>query len=219
MAKDENVLAEGGIQFFGKMSVAATHEIKNSLAIINESAGLLKDLSMMAEKGHPLSLKRINDISSMVTRQVQRADLVLKKLNQFSHSVDMSTQVADLEKTVCFVLDLASGFIERQGALVEVTAPVLPVLVTSNLFYLENMIWKAIETACCSAKGEKRVMISFGTDLKAPLIWFSMDTAKDDLMEDVFGSKKVRALMAYLDISVKKSKENNNFGLLWPELI
>jgi len=219
MAKDENVLAEGGIQFFGKMSVAATHEIKNSLAIINESAGLLKDLSMMAEKGPPLSLERINDISQRVIRQVQRADLVLRKLNQFSHSVDMSTQVADLEKTVRFVLNLASGFIERQGVLVEVTAPVSPVLVTSNLFYLENMIWKAIETACCAAKGEKRVMISFETDLKAPLIWFSMDTAKDDLMEDVFGSKKVRALMAYLDISVKKSKENNDFGLLWPELI
>ena len=219
MAKDENVLAEGGIQFFGKMSVAATHEIKNSLAIINESAGLLKDLSMMAEKGHPLSLKRINDISSMVTRQVQRADLVLRKLNQFSHSVDMSTQVADLEKTVRFVLNLASGFIERQGGLVEVTAPVLPVLVTSNLFYLENMIWKAIETACQAAGHEKKVKISFGTDISEPLIWFTMNSAKKEIMDDLFGSKEDSVLMAYLNISIKKNEKNNGFGLLWPKLI
>ena len=108
MAKDKDVLAEGGIRFFGRMSAGATHEIKNTLAIINESAGLLNDLSMVAEKGHPLSLTRINNISYVVTRQVQRADLVLKKLNRFSHSVDLSTEVVDLEKTVNFILDLAS---------------------------------------------------------------------------------------------------------------
>ena len=219
MAKDKDVLAEGGIRFFGRMSAAATHEIKNTLAIINESAGLLNDLSMVAEKGHPLSLTRINNISYVVTRQVQRADLVLKKLNRFSHSVDLSTEVADLAKTVSFVLDLASGFIEKQGAAIEVTAPATPMMVSTNLFYLENMIWRAIETACCVAKGKKQVMISFGIDLKAPLIWFSMGTIKEDLMDDLFGSKEDSALMAYLDISIEKNKENNGFGLLWPKRI
>ncbi|MBU8911263.1 MAG: hypothetical protein KOO65_08335 [Desulfobacterales bacterium] len=219
MVKDENVLTNEGMRFFGRMSATATHEIKNTLAIINESAGLLKDLSIMAEKGSPLPPARINDISRMLTRQVKRADLILKKLNRFSHSVDLSTEVADLEKTVSFVLDLASPLIEKQETAVKITAPVSPMMVTTNLFYLENMIWRAVETACCAAKEKKQVIISFGTDLTAPSIWFSMDTGKNTLMDDLFGSKEDRALMTYLDISIEKNKKNNGFGFLWPKCI
>ena len=217
MAEDENALAREGMRFFGRMSASATHEIKNTLAIISESVGLLEDLSMMAEKGHPLSLTRVNDISQRVNRQVQRADRVLRKLNRFSHSVDLSTEIADLEKTVCFVLDLVSRLVERQGAVVEVTSPLSPIMVATNLFYLENMIWRAIETACSAAEGEKQVMISFGTDSAAPSIRFSMGTVKDDVMDDLLESKEDRAIMAYLNISIEKNEENNGFGLLWPK--
>jgi C4-dicarboxylate-specific signal transduction histidine kinase len=214
MAKDKNILAEGGLKFFGKMSASATHEIKNTLAIINESAGLLEDLSLMADKGNPISAGRINDISQMVSRQVKRTDLVLKKLNRFSHSVDLSTKVIDLEQTVGFVLDLATRLIENQGIKIEVTPPCSPMMVVTNLFYLENIIWHAIEAACCTAK--KKVLISFGNNLKAPSIWFSLDMVKDDLMNDLFDSKKDKALMEYLGISIEKNKENKDFGLLWP---
>jgi C4-dicarboxylate-specific signal transduction histidine kinase len=214
MAKDKNILAEGGLKFFGRMSASATHEIKNTLAIINESAGLLEDLSLMADKGNPISARRITDISHMVARQVKRADLVLKKLNRFSHSVDLSTKVIDLEQTLCFVLDLATRLIERQGVKVEVKAPGAPMMVVANLFYLENIIWNAIETACCTAKNN--VLISFENNLKAPSIWFSMDTVKNDLMNKLFDSKEDKTLMEYLDISIKKNKENTGFGLLWP---
>ena len=219
MAENKNMVAEAGVRFFGSISASATHEIKNTLAIINESAGLLIDLSLMAQKGHLLSLERINDISQRVIRQVQRADLVLKKLNQFSHSVDKSTQIADLEKTILFVLDLASRLVERHEAVVEVSSPVSPMMVSTNLFYLENMIWRAIETACCAADGEKKVKISFGTDLSEPLIWFTMNTVKEGIMDDLFGSKEDSALMACLNISIKKNEKNNGFGLLWPKLI
>ncbi len=217
MAKNENILADVGIRFFGKMSASATHEIKNTLAIINESAGLLEDLCLMAEKGNPLSLTNINNISQRVTKQVQRTDLVLRKLNQFSHSVDQSTQITDLEQTIRFVVNLTSRLLEMQGVAVEVTPPVSTMIVTTNLFYLENMIWRAIETAYTIAKGEKQVTISFGNDSKTPCIWFSMDTGDDGLMDDLFGSIEDRALIARLEISIEKN--NNSFGLLWPKRI
>jgi len=219
MGKNDNLLAEAGVKFFGQMSASATHEIKNTLSIINESSGLLHDLSMMAQKGHPLSLERIKDISQRVTRQVKKTDLVLQKLNRFSHSVDQAKEIVDIEKTVTFVLHLVSRLVEMQGAIVKIKPALSPMLVFTNLFYLENMIWRAIEHACFVQEGEKKVMISFGTDPKAPSIWFLMDTAKDDIMDDLFGSKKDHALLAYLDISIKKNKENNSFGLLLPKRI
>ena len=214
MAAKEVAMAETGIRFFGRMSASATHEIKNTLAIINENAGLLEDLSMMAEKGHPLAPERVMDISQRMAKQVSRADLVLKKMNKFAHSVDLSREVADFEKTVMFVLDLASRILEMQGVVVEIVSPKSSMVVDINLFYLQNVIWRAIEIAADSITGKKQVMISFGTD-SAPAIWFLMDSVKKGSMDDLFGSKEDRALIAYLDMTIEKNEEDTGFGLLW----
>ena len=46
-------LGESGLRFFGKISASISHEIKNAIAVMNENAGLIKDLIMMAERGRP----------------------------------------------------------------------------------------------------------------------------------------------------------------------
>lgn len=220
MLKNENIIAMAGIRFFGTISASATHEIKNTLAIINESAGLLKDLSLMAqEKGLPLSPERMIDISERMIRQVNRTDLVLKKMNQFSHSVDQAIETADLEKTIHFVLDLASRLVERLGTFVEIISPVSPLMVSTNLFFLENMIWRTIETACLMAGSGKAVKISFGPDGSKPSIWFTINTVKQDIMKDLFTSEEDLALMSILNISIEKNNKNTGFGLLWPNCI
>ncbi len=221
--------AEQGMKFFGRMSASATHEIKNTLAIINESAGLLEDLSQMpgnrksgnqtADRENSLPAHRVLDISQRVTRQVKRADLVLRKLNKFSHSIDHGTKITDLGETVGFVLDLGSRLIEMQGTRVELVPPVLPIRVETHVFYLENMIWKAVEAACDAADGNKQVTISFGNDPHLPLILFSMQAVKKPSMDALFTSKQDKYLMEYLNISIKKNKENNGFGLVWPKSI
>ncbi|MCK5312110.1 MAG: HAMP domain-containing histidine kinase [Desulfobacteraceae bacterium] len=223
MAKDENILAEEGMRFFGTMSASATHEIKNALAIINENAGLLEDLSMGHENGHAFSPERGNDISQRLARQVKRADFVLNKLNRLSHSVDLVTQITDLEEVVCFVLDMSVRLVEQKEVIIEVTSPLSSVIVDTNLFFLENMIWRAVETACAVVIGEKKVMISFGNDVTTPSIWFSMshvtDNLKNNSVDEFFRSKGDQALMTYLDISIEKNNENNSFGFLWPKRI
>lgn len=217
--EDAQAAAAEGMRFFGRMSASATHEIKNSLAIINENAGLLEDLTLMAEKGHPLAVERVKDISQRVVRQVLRADLVLKKLNRLSHSVDLPGERTDLEKTICFVLDLADRILKMQGVLVEIRSPIVPMVVDTNLFYLQNLIWRAIDMACCSTAQEKeqnaQVIISFGIDSTLPSIWFSMGRVSKDTIKKLFESREDQALLAYLKITIEKNEENNGFGFLW----
>ncbi len=217
MQDKEIVQAKGRIRFFGKMTASATHDMKNALAIINESAGLLDDLSLMTQKGQPLSTGRIHDISKRLAHQVKRADLIIKKLNFFSHTADQETEITDIEKTVCLVMDIASRLIEQQEILIEVTPSRSPILVETNLFYLENLIWRAIESLCCSSKGKRILKIFFGADPAIPSIWFSMKTINDNFMDDLLESRDDRALMAHLDISIGKDIDNNSFGLIWPK--
>ena len=69
-----DIMATEGLQFFGKMTASISHEIKNTLAIMNENAGLLEDLSILAERGRPLDLERVKRIAGQVTKQIHRAD-------------------------------------------------------------------------------------------------------------------------------------------------
>jgi hypothetical protein len=50
MSWNWELLGETGLQFFGKMSASISHEIKNVMAIINENAGLLEDLTVDERK-------------------------------------------------------------------------------------------------------------------------------------------------------------------------
>ncbi|MCP4671536.1 MAG: HAMP domain-containing histidine kinase [Desulfobacula sp.] len=216
MKKNEEIdeLTQEGFRFFGKMSASATHEIKNTLAIINENLGLMDDLAMMAQDGM-LSCDQINRASKSIKKQVERSNNILKKLNKFSHSVDLSKQMADVETTVKFTLDLASRLIEMHEVTIEIISAPSHIGVNANQFFLENMIWKAVEAACKGAGKGKKVVVSFKQDSETLAVWFSMGSIEDGFMDNLFMSNNDKVLIEYLNIVVEKDKENNSFGLVW----
>ena len=59
MVDKTRIIAETGLQFFSQISASISHELKNVLGIINENAGLLEDLTLMAERGVPLDPVRL----------------------------------------------------------------------------------------------------------------------------------------------------------------
>ena len=74
--------------FVGKMIGGFTHELKNHLAIIKETAGLIEDLIMFKKSGgkeDPAEYMRsLDSIALQVDKAVQLADY----LNRFSHRMD-----------------------------------------------------------------------------------------------------------------------------------
>ena len=111
MTDQWETIAREGFQFFGKMSASISHEIKNALAIINESAGLLEDFSLLAEKGRPIDPERLKLLARSVSKQVQRADGLVKKMNRFAHSADDAIRIFDLGE----ILDLVVSLVQRSG--------------------------------------------------------------------------------------------------------
>ncbi|MCJ7596564.1 MAG: sensor histidine kinase, partial [Desulfobacterales bacterium] len=80
-----DVIGEAGLQFFGKISASISHEIKNVMAIITESAGLMEDLTVLAEKGMPIDPQRLKTHAGKIMTQIRRADEIIKNMNRFSH--------------------------------------------------------------------------------------------------------------------------------------
>ena len=211
----DDALLNECLQFFGKMSASATHEIKNDLSIINESAGLMQDLILMSENGHALSNERLIDISKKIESRVRKADRILKRLNRFSHVPDEPVRQVDLESLIRFMLDLTSRLVEMQGTRFTVVSPRSPAQVTTHLFFLQTLIWRSIETICLKSSTTRQVTVSFETDSSVPGIWFSMDRTDKKTIEMLLESREEKALLAQTGVAVKKEAETNRFGLSW----
>lgn len=98
-----NVLGEEGLRFFGQISASISHEIKNTLAIMNENIGLLKDFCSMARKGKAVDFERFEGLAGWAEEQIRRADHIVKSMNQFAHSVDENSQQVDLDQVTASV--------------------------------------------------------------------------------------------------------------------
>lgn len=133
-----------GLAYFGKMMAAISHEIKNSLAIINENAGLMDDLSLMAKKGHVLDPERIGSISRRVIMQIQRADTIVKKMNRLAHSVDDPVKQIDVAASLGFTVELGEKILSSLGIGIEVLPLEAPLSINTNEFQFMNLLWEVM---------------------------------------------------------------------------
>ena len=160
MSGEENLLARTGLQFFGRMSASVTHEIKNALAIINENAGLLEDIVLMAEKGPDISPERLQRLARTVDAQVERADAVVKMMNHFSHSIDHFVELVDLTQVATDVCTLFDRLLQMRGVTLETIAPPAPVVITASRFYLQNLLWCCLDWATSVGSGKRTISIA-----------------------------------------------------------
>lgn len=152
-----DIIGEEGLRFFGKMSASISHEIKNALAIINESAGLLHDFCLMAEKGRPIEPERLKGPAEKVLNQIRRTDGIVKNMNRLAHSIDAFAISIDLGEIMGFMGDLSSRFASMRGVTLELKPATRPVMVTTSPFFLENLIWLCLDFAM-DAVGEGKAV-------------------------------------------------------------
>ncbi|MBI4965480.1 MAG: hypothetical protein HY913_19540 [Desulfomonile tiedjei] len=86
--------------FMGKITAGVTHDMKNVLAIIKESAGLMEDL-MALDKNNALPHKeKFSRSLSRIMDQVARGVDLSTKLNSFAHSPDEQETNMDLNEAI-----------------------------------------------------------------------------------------------------------------------
>jgi signal transduction histidine kinase len=136
-----------GLLFFGKVSASISHEMKNVLAIINENAGLLEDLTFAARTGSPIDPERLNKMAGNFNKQIRRADTILKNMSSFAHSIDQFSAQVDLHELAKLVVNLAGRPAAMHKVVLETVQPPEPVHLITNPFLLENLVWLFLEYA------------------------------------------------------------------------
>lgn len=166
MHSEYNSLGESGLQFFGKVSASIAHEIKNVLAIINENAGLLEDLTFAAQKGAAIDPDRLDRICRQFTKQILRADEILKNMSRFAHSVDRFEAQIDVYELAKLVGNLAGRPAAMRKLAIVMEPPPVPMMVKNNPFLLQNLVWLCLEAAfgATTAGGTLRLGVECSDD-------------------------------------------------------
>lgn len=102
-----NFINMEGLKFFGRVNASISHELKNILAIISETAGFSNDLTDLAKKGKPLDLLLLENCNKSIAEDIQRGFTTIKQMNQFAHSVDVPIKEIDLFETLDLTIKLS----------------------------------------------------------------------------------------------------------------
>lgn len=150
------------IEAFARIAASISHEIKNTLSIINENAGLLEDLALMSGEDGGVSSERIRTATASIARQVARSNIIMKDLNRFAHSGDLPINRVSIEETLSLVINLAS----RQAAMrkLQVNASCPPELsCQTRPFILNVLLYTSLRRIYTAVDESSKLLIEAAT--------------------------------------------------------
>ena len=213
MGVKPDIIAETGLQFFGRISASISHEIKNVLAIVNENAGLLEDYSIMAEEGMPLDPARLKKMASTVMNQVSRADEITKNMNRLAHTIDDTIATVELDEIIELFMALTARFAAMRAVKVELRLPASPLKITTAPFYLMNLLWLCLDFSMSASGDEKRVELVVEETENSVRIRFRRLTGLSEVLLETFPSDREKILLAVLEAALTVEPEREEVVL------
>ena len=193
------------IAFMGKVSASLSHEIKNTLAIINESVGLMGDLLQKDGSEDWPPYARWTSLLASIEEQVQRSADIVKRLNQFAHSMDKSLAELDLNETVRQTVILAQRFATLRRVNLETQLESKPLHLLSDPFRLLYVIFGFIERAINCSPKEAEVTVK--TERSGAMFQVTVTD------QGTVGAGKIRALVS-ADPSAEAEQGESDLALL-----
>ncbi|MBI5252389.1 MAG: hypothetical protein HY912_23080 [Desulfomonile tiedjei] len=137
-------MMDNKIEFIGTITASVTHELKNVLSIIKESAGLMEDLIALApENSMPHKDKFVRSISR-IADQVARGVELSSRLNSFAHTSDEPRARVDLNQAVEQAVFLSQRFARLRGAELKNTKSEKQHQVTTDPLGLQMLLFSSI---------------------------------------------------------------------------
>jgi C4-dicarboxylate-specific signal transduction histidine kinase len=150
--------------FVAQVTAGTTHEIRNILAIVKESAGLIEDLIDAFNRRGSLDQDKLMRSLGRIDAQVARGTELLSNLSRFAHSLDDDQDAIDVTSEIQQVASLCQ-FRARGGRhLLQVQTGGQNLTVLVNPFRFQMSLFAAVE--CCLEQLPEGSTVSIGTDRK-----------------------------------------------------
>jgi len=105
--------------FLSAMTASTTHEARNVLAIIKESAGLVEDLVQVYAARGSLNQEKVQRALERIDLQVRRGADLLTTLNRLAHTLDQALSTVELNQEVEQLVRLSQRFARQRDQRIE----------------------------------------------------------------------------------------------------
>jgi len=133
--------------FIARMTASTTHELRNVLAVVKESAGLVDDLTLALQQRKPVNPDKMLQATRRIDAQVARGADLLTSLNRLAHGLDHPEERIDLGQHVRHVVFLCQRFARLRRLRLEVEADGGERMVRANALQLLMLLTAAVD--CC----------------------------------------------------------------------
>ncbi len=142
----------------GRMAAGVAHEINNPLAIINEKAGLLKDMATF-NGDYPQKEKTLA-LADSILRSIERCSNVTHRLLGFARRMDVRHEAIDLQQLVEEVVGFQRSEAGHRNIEVEFYAPDMPVIVVSDRGQLQQVFLNIINNAFAAVSDNGKIDVA-----------------------------------------------------------
>jgi hypothetical protein len=208
--------------FMGKVTSAMTHEVKNVLAIIRESAGLAQDLLVAAEETTFPNKERFSRIMDKIDKQVERGAEIVSTLNSFAHVPDYEVRNEDLNSVLDQMLLLSGKLSRTNGVKFLIEENTKSVFLEADPLKSRMTLYRVLEfLAPLTGKGSEILMKSIKSEKGIPALglFITMVASGESFIERVQSHPEWGSLIEEfrsLNISIETKSELNaviiNFG-------
>ncbi|MBL0713097.1 MAG: two-component sensor histidine kinase, partial [Desulfosarcina sp.] len=141
------VMAEQNCQLasIGQLAAGVAHEINNPLALINETAGYLKDLFTITQQ-YKEDKELVEHIDSIIDT-VERCGTITRQLLGFARRFDVQMQPIDLEHLVADVINFHKKEAEYRDITIHVDIPETIPLIETDRGKLQQIILNLVNNA------------------------------------------------------------------------
>lgn len=167
-----------GLRFFGSVNASISHELKNIFAIISETAGFLNDLTQLSKQGKPFDLSLLENCSNSIAEEIERGFDVIRRMNQFAHSVDDPVRETSITDTLTLAVKLAEFLSFAKKTQLNDLAQNTTVF--TSPFLLQTLVYKILSALYRLLDPGGELLLTFrDTDLSAVTLIFSLDQPID----------------------------------------
>jgi signal transduction histidine kinase len=142
----------------GRMAAGVAHEINNPLAIINENAGLLKDLISL--KGGAVEKERLVQIAEAVLKSVRRCSTITHRLLGFAKRMDAKIERIALGSLIEEVLSFQDKEAEYRSIQVNLDVPKDLPTIDSDRGLLQQVFLNILSNAFAAVGDGGRIDVS-----------------------------------------------------------
>jgi C4-dicarboxylate-specific signal transduction histidine kinase len=213
-----NKIKSKEIVFFGKITAAITHEIKNVLAIIQESSGLMEDILAVTPDETFTHKDKFSTSLNRIFNQIERGVDITTRLNKFAHSPDHSPANVDLNEVSEQMVLLASRFTRLKNVVLKADPHDTSMIIKTHPVALEMAIFESIEILLNALSSGGKITLSPRKIQNKCILGIGYENTilpKEDFLTKISSTERwasLQEVMAYLGGTA------NVFGLA-PEIL